>query len=93
MSTIMGVMKYDPELRFTPTGKPLCTFTLIAGNNVEWSCEAWEDLGEKIADYQAPDPYQSGTFVIADGYLKRRTFNDRTRSYFVVQSIRIHKET
>lgn len=61
--TITGNLAADPELRFTPGGKAVASFTVMTSRsrktetgeweNVDttgWRCTAWETLAENIAE-------------------------------------------
>lgn len=62
-TTIVGNIGGDPELWFTPTGTPVCKFSVAQtprtkqadgtwkdGDPVWFNCTAWRDLGENIAE-------------------------------------------
>ena len=90
MNTVLtGTITYDPELRFTPSGKSLCTFRLIVDKKGEEtiSCQAWETLGETIINRD--DKYKRGTEVTVSGYYKTRVFNEKSFTEFIVKSIHI----
>lgn len=60
---LMGNLTRDPELRQTPNGQAVCSFSLALnrsykGSNGEWqeatdfiNCIAWGPLGERVAQY------------------------------------------
>jgi single-strand DNA-binding protein len=61
--TFTGNLTNDPEIRFTPTGKPVASLTVactprrqdpsgawIDGATVFWNCQAWGSLAEHAAD-------------------------------------------
>lgn len=87
-----GNLAADPELRFTPTGKPVATFTVIENrprkNEAgEWEqnepnvyrAEAWEALAENVAE-----SLRKGERVVFTGkvfterWADKETGNDRT---------------
>lgn len=61
--TLMGNLTRDPELRQTPNGQSVCSFSLALnrsykGSDGEWTeatdfvnCIAWGPLGERVAQY------------------------------------------
>lgn len=58
--TIIGNLTKDPELRTTPTGKNVCTFTVAVNRRVNgedtadfFRVSAWNQLGESCAKYLA----------------------------------------
>lgn len=85
---ISGRIEFDPELRFTAQGTPLCTFdVLVDGTDMRVRCNAWAELGELIAEnYQR---YHAGVNVILLGKDTEREFQGRTIKEFRVQAIEI----
>lgn len=81
--TVVGNLTADPELRFTPSGAGVASFTIASTprtmdrNSGEWKdgeplflrCSAWRDLGEHVAE-----SLQRGARVIAQGRLKQRSY-------------------
>ena len=71
-----GNLTRDPELRFTPSGVPVCSFS-IAVNRVKSKSEAvdffnvsaWRELGERVANYK-----KKGDPVLIEGRLQYRTW-------------------
>ena len=63
--TLMGNLTRDPELRQTPNGQSVCSFSLALNrsykdNSGEWqeltdyvNCIAWGPLGERVSQYLA----------------------------------------
>lgn len=86
-TVLTGTITYDPELRFTPSGKSLCTFRLVVDKKGEEtvSCQAWEALGETIINRD--DKYKRGTEVTVSGYYKIREFDGKPYKEFIVKSI------
>lgn len=91
--TITGTLLWSPELRFTPSGTPVCSFSINYGRNKGdkidkgIDCEAWESLGERIAKRDL----QPGQYVRLTGYYKTRSWEDRegkkhSKRIFVVKS-------
>jgi single-strand DNA-binding protein len=83
--TFAGNLTRDPELRFTPSGQPVCQFTVAATGRTKrgdkWvddettfiDCQAWGLLAENIAE-----TCTSGTRVVVSGMLKTEHWQDRT---------------
>ncbi len=84
--TVIGNLTADPEVRFTPSGAAVASFTIAATprvydkNSNEWKdgdalfmrCSTWRDLAE-----HAGDSLTKGQRVIAHGRLKQRSYEDR----------------
>jgi len=82
-TTITGNLTADPELRFTPAGRPVASFTIANTPRFpdrgtgEWKdgetwfvrCSAWGDTAENIAG-----SLSKGAAVIAAGRLRCRTW-------------------
>ena len=82
-TTITGNLTADPELRFTPAGRPVASFTIASTPRFpdrgtgEWKdgetwfvrCSAWGDTAENIAASLA-----RGNAVVATGRLRCRTW-------------------
>jgi single-strand DNA-binding protein len=85
-TTITGNLTADPELRFTPTGRPVASFTIANtprfpdSGTGEWKdgetwfvrCSAWGDMAENITT-----SLSKGAAVIAAGRLRCRTWETR----------------
>lgn len=82
---IMGNLTRDPELRTTPNGASVCSFSVAvnrtyrdgSGNNVDQvsfiDCSAWGKLGETVGQYA-----KKGSGVLVSGRLDQRTWEDKT---------------
>jgi single-strand DNA-binding protein len=82
-TTITGNLTADPELRFTPTGRPVAAFTIantprfpyrqsgVWQDGETWfvRCSAWGDTAENIAASLA-----KGNAVVATGRLRARSW-------------------
>ena len=79
---LVGRMVRDPELRYTPAGAAVCSFSLANGKSYTQGSEkkeqtsyfdivAWSKLGELIAEY-----CKKGTQIAVEGRLQQRTWND-----------------
>ena len=81
---IAGNLTRDPELRSTPNGASVCSFSVAVnrvyrdanGENKEdvsfIDCTAWGKLGEMIANYA-----KKGSGVLVSGRLSQRTWEDK----------------
>lgn len=81
---IAGNLTRDPELRSTPSGASVCSFSVAVnrtyrdanGENKEdvsfIDCTAWGKLGETIANYA-----KKGSGVLVSGRLSQRTWEDK----------------
>lgn len=82
---ITGNLTRDPELRSTPSGSSVCSFTVAvnhvykdsAGNQQEdvsfIDCSSWGKQGEMINQYA-----KKGTGVLVSGRLNQRSWEDKT---------------
>ncbi len=85
--TVVGNLTADPELRFTPGGKSVASFTVAStprtrdNNTNEWKdgetlfirCSVWDQYGENVAESLA-----KGARVIVTGRLRQRSFETKT---------------
>lgn len=81
--TVTGNLTADPELRFTPSGVPVVSFTVATTRRVynkdrsEWedadttfyACKAWRQMGENAAESLV-----KGARVVVHGTLAVRTY-------------------
>jgi single-strand DNA-binding protein len=84
--TVVGNLTADPELRFTPSGAAVASFTIASTPRMfdrtanEWKdgealflrCSIWRQAAENVAE-----SLQRGTRVVAQGRLKQRSFETR----------------
>ncbi|CUU57289.1 single-strand DNA-binding protein [Parafrankia irregularis] len=84
--TVVGNLTSDPELRFTPNGAAVASFTVAATprtldrNTNEWKdgealflrCSIWRQAAENVAE-----SLTKGSRVIVQGRLKQRSFETR----------------
>ena len=87
--THIGNLVADPELRFTPAGAAVVSFTVAANSRVfdraknEWRdgdplflrCSAWRQLAENIAE-----SFHKGDQVIVVGRLHQRSYEAKDTS-------------
>jgi single-strand DNA-binding protein len=80
--TLMGNLTRDPELRQTPTGQSVCSFSLALNRSYKDSASgdwkeatdyvdvvAWANLGERVAQYVT-----KGRRVLVQGRLQSRSW-------------------
>lgn len=84
--TVVGNLTADPELRFTPSGPAVASFTVAStprtfdrqsgdwkdGETLFLRCSAWREMAENVAD-----SLQKGMRVIVQGRLVQRSFETR----------------
>ena len=84
--TVVGNLTADPELRFTPSGAAVATFTVASTprtfdrNSNEWKdgealflrCSVWRQAAENVAE-----SLHRGTAVIVQGRLKQRSYETK----------------
>lgn len=82
---ITGNLTRDPELRTTPSGSSVCSFSVAVNRVYKDSngeqredvsyidCSAWNRLGEMINQYA-----KKGTGVLVSGRLDQRSWEDKT---------------
>ncbi|URC17966.1 ssDNA binding protein [Streptomyces phage AxeJC] len=84
--TVIGNLVDDPELKFTPSGAAVAKFRIASTPRIfdrqtnEWkdgdalflTCSVWRQTAEN-----ATESLTRGTRVIAQGRLKRRSYEDR----------------
>jgi single-strand DNA-binding protein len=84
ITTVIGNLTAEPELRFTPSGAAVASFTVASTprtfKNGQWEdgealflrCNAWRQMAENAAE-----SLTRGTRVIVQGRLKQRSFETR----------------
>ena len=84
--TIIGNLTADPELRFTPSGAAVASFTVAStprtfdrqagewkdGQTLFMPCQAWRQMAETVAE-----SLTKGTRVIIQGRLVQRSYTTR----------------
>ncbi|MEA2435397.1 MAG: single-strand DNA-binding protein [Actinomycetota bacterium] len=82
--TIVGNVTDDPELRFTPSGLPVATFTVAVNSRIrkndQWEdrldgffrCSCWRDMAENVAE-----SLTKGTRVMVVGRLQQQRWEDK----------------
>lgn len=76
--TIVGNIGKAPEIKYTPQGKAVCSFSVavtegIDKEHTEWfAVEVWEKTAEAVAKY-----CDKGSPVLVEGRLKTRKWTDK----------------
>lgn len=70
--TVSGPLDYDPELRFTPQGHPVCSVVIMAEDGSQSHAQAWDAVAEDMAEKLV-----RGSVITAEGYWKTQTWTDR----------------
>src|SRR5881398_2821792 len=84
--TVIGNLTADPELRFTPSGQAVASFTVAStprsfdrqsnewkdGDTLFLRCSVWRQAAENVAE-----SLHRGTRVIVQGRLRQRSFETR----------------
>ena len=84
--TVVGNLTADPELRFTPAGAAVASFTVastprsfdkqrqewVDGDTLFLNCQVWRQAAENVAE-----SLTKGARVIVQGRLKARSFETR----------------
>ena len=82
--TIVGNVTDDPELRFTPSGLPVATFTVAVNSRIrkgeQWEdrndgffrCSCWRDMAENVAE-----SLTKGTRVMVVGKIQEQRWEDQ----------------
>ena len=79
---LLGHLARDPEMRYTPNGTAVTTFTLAvnrpktkdgAEQQPDWiSCVVWQKTAESCAEY-----LRKGSKVLVEGRVQTRSFDDK----------------
>ncbi len=92
----MGRLTADPELRYTPNGVAVTSFTLASPEDRKREdgstptdfvdCVAWRDTAEFVSRYM-----QKGRLVVAEGRPKARKYTDKNGSNHKVVELHIDR--
>ncbi|MFM8894202.1 MAG: single-stranded DNA-binding protein [Actinomycetales bacterium] len=96
--TVVGNLTNDPELRFTPSGAAVASFTVAASSRYldkatnEWKdsdpvfmrCSVWRQYAENVAE-----SLTKGTRVIVTGRLKQRSYETREGEKRTVMEVEV----
>ena len=80
---LMGRLVRDPELRYTPSQTPVCTFTIAVdrdystkeggGRETDFiDCVAWRGAAEFVSKY-----FKKGMMIVVGGRLQIRNWTDK----------------
>lgn len=80
--TVMGRLTKDPDLRYTPNGIAVASFTIACERDFKgpdgeketdfFECMAWRNTAEFVSNY-----FTKGRMAVVSGRLQTRTFQDR----------------
>ena len=84
--TLIGNLTSDPELRFTPSGQAVASFTVASSTRIqdkqsgEWKdgdtvflrCNVWRQYAENVAE-----SLQKGMRIMVSGRLKQRSYETK----------------
>ena len=89
---LMGRLARDPEIRTTPNGVSVCTFSLAVSRrfknaNGEYdadfiSCVAWRQTADFVSKY-----FRKGSMIAVQGSLQSRSFEDKNGNKRVAYEI------
>ena len=96
--TLVGNLTSDPELRFTPSGAPVASFTVaqtprtfdknrneyVDGDAIFMQCSVWKDQAEHVAETLV-----KGMRIIVTGRLKSRSYEARDGSRRTVFEVEV----
>lgn len=96
--TVVGNLTNDPELRFTPSGAAVASFTVATSSRYldkttnEWKdgeptylrCSVWRQYAENVAE-----SLTKGTRVIVSGKLKQRSYETREGEKRTVMEVEV----
>ena len=96
--TVVGNLTNDPELRFTPSGAAVASFTVATSSRYldkttnEWKdgeptylrCSVWRQYAENVAE-----SLTKGTRVMVSGKLKQRSYETREGEKRTVMEVEV----
>lgn len=89
---LSGRLTADPELKVTPNGKSVCSFTIAVdrgyGNNKETdfiTCVAWEQRAEFISKY-----FSKGSEIGIEGNIQTRKWQDKNGNNRIAFEIKVN---
>jgi len=96
--TVVGNLTNDPELRFTPSGAAVASFTIASNTRLldkttnEWKegettflrCSVWRQYAENVAE-----SLTKGTRVIVSGRLKQKSYETREGEKRTVMEVEV----
>jgi len=92
---LLGNLGQDPELKTTPNGNNLASFSIATTSGskekkkTEWHrCQAWDKTGELVNQY-----CKKGSKVMIEGYLKTRQWQTESgEKRFATEIVATHVE-
>ncbi len=92
---LIGYLGKDPEIRYTPTGKTVTSFSLAVSQRwksagetkeyTEWvNVEAWGKLGEVCKEY-----LRKGSLIYVEGRLKTEKYDDKGNTKYFTKVVAI----
>jgi single-strand DNA-binding protein len=92
LAVLSGRLTADPELKVTPNGKSVCSFTIAVdrgyGNNKETdfiTCVAWEQRAEFISKY-----FSKGSEIGIEGNIQTRKWQDKNGNNRIAFEIKVN---
>lgn len=93
--SVMGRLTADPEVRQTPNGIPVCSFTIANdkdfkrdGDAPNWiDCVAWRNNAEFIGRY-----FKKGSLIVVTGSLQTRQYQDKNGNNRKVTEIVVNQQ-
>lgn len=74
--TLSGRLTRDPEMRYTPQGKSVCSFSLACNDSKDkvnfFDCQAWEKTAEIMTEY-----CKKGKKILIIGRLNQQRWDDQ----------------
>lgn len=93
---VMGRLSADPELKATPNGTPVCSFTIACDEDVkkedgtrdtDWvNCVAWNSTAEFICKFM-----KKGRLVLLEGRPKTRSWKDKNGVMRFITELRVER--
>lgn len=93
--TLTGRLARDPEMRYTTTGKAICTFTLAVNRRKDKDgkqtadfipCQAWEPLAEIIGNNTV-----KGSPILVEGRMQVRSYDAQDGSKRYVTEVVVNE--
>ena len=89
--TIAGAIGRDIEMRYTPAGKAVGTFSVADSQGKDkptiwWRCQIWDKRAESLAPYLL-----KGQSVTVSGVLTEREYQDKDGATKKAQEVRVNE--
>ena len=86
---LIGRFTADPELRYTPSNKPVSSFSIAVNKRVNGensadfiSCVAWNTTAEFISKY-----FKKGQAIAVIGRLQNRSYEDDKGKHYITEVV------